>query len=194
MRTLLLSILMLGLSISPASAELIRFTLEQGSDGRFGYSSIHDADDSTPMSGPLVGALSGTLDFDYDAGTDVYTVVGSTVAIDPASGYQFAILGGSIQGNGIGSLDFELTGAGRFAQTSTILFDGPDPVCCGAGGPNFMTNGVMRLWGASTLAQGDGRIGIDLGGSGAPVPEPSAALVFALGLLVASRSAARRRA
>ena len=192
MRTLTLLLAGLIFVASNAHGAVIRYTLEQGVDGGFGYSSVHDADDSTPMSGPIVGTLSGTMDFDYNAGTDLYTLVASDVIIDPASGYGFSFLGGSIQGNGIGSLDFELTGAGPFAQTSTILFAGPAPVCCGAGGPNFMTNGTMRLWGASTVPQGQGRIGVDLGGSGAPVPEPSAALVFGLGLLLASRRIRRR--
>ena len=180
---------------SPALAVPIVFDLESGSEGGFRFSGLHDADDSSPMSGASLGSLSGTLTLDYD-GVDTYSLLASTVSLASAT-YSFEITGGELHTDGSGHLDFNLTGAGAFAQTASIVFTGGAPVCCGAEGPNRVSPTELRLWGASNIPVSDGiagspkRIGMDLGASSA-VPEPTAALVFAVGALVV-RSGVRRR-
>ena len=182
---------------SPALALPISFVIESGSEGGFGFSSLHDSDDNSPMSGSTLGALSGTLVLDYD-GVDTYTFVSSTVALTSAT-YTFAITGGALQTDGTGYLDFDLTGAGPYAQSSSLLFTGGTPVCCGATGPNRIDPTELRLWGASDVPISGGdpslakRIGADLGAAAAPVPEPSAALVFATGMLVVQQAIRRKR-
>jgi hypothetical protein len=70
-------------------------------------------------------------------------------------------------------------------------------VCCGADGPNRVSPTELRLWGASNIPVSGGvdgypkRIGMDLGAS--PVPEPTAALVFAVGALVVQGGVRRKR-
>lgn len=171
---------------APASAVQITYEIQNGTDGGLGFSLLHDSDDNSPMSGASLGRLHGTLVFDYDMGLDEYTLLDSMVALDNAT-YDFAFTGGTLSGDGGGSLDFSLSGAGPFAQVSSFLFQGGPPICCGAGGPNFLTPEKIRLWGMSDIGisattGGPKRLGIDLGA--APVPEPSAAVVFGLGLVV----------
>jgi hypothetical protein len=173
---------------SPAVAVPIVFQIESGTADGFGFSSLHDADDNSPMSGASLGSLSGTLTLDYD-GADTYSFLASSVTLASAI-YVFEITGGVLQSDGAGFLDFALTGAGPFAHTGSILYTGGTPVCCGADGPNWVTPTALRLWGASNIApSGDvagvpKRIGMDLGGSASPVPEPSAALLFGAGMVV----------
>ena len=182
---------------SPALAMPISYELQSGSEGGFGFSSLHDADDSTPMSGASLGSLSGTLVLDYD-GIDTFTFVSSSVTLASAD-YAFALNGGQLMSDGGGFLSFELTGAGPYAQSGAIIFSGGAPVCCGVDGPNRIDPTELRLWGASNgpISGGDPklakRFGMDLGGSAAPIPEPSAALVFGVGLLVVQRSVRGRR-
>ena len=181
---------------SPALAVPIVFQLESGVEAGFGFSSLHDADDSTPMSGASLGSLSGTLTLDYD-GIDTYSFISSTVSL-ASSSYRFELTGGELHSDGGGFLDFVLAGAGPYAQTASIVFSGGAPVCCGADGPNRVSPDELRLWGASNIPTSGGvrgeakRIGMDLGAS--PVPEPSAALVFAVGALMMQRAVRHRRA
>jgi hypothetical protein len=191
-----LSAAVLLLAASPALAVSISFDLQQGSQGGFGYSSLHDADDSSPMSGPSLGSLSGTLVLDYD-GVDTYSFVSSTVVLASAT-YSFALTGGELMSDGGGYLGFDLTGAGPYAHSGSLLFTGGAPVCCGVDGPNRIDPTELRLWGASDIRVSGGnsslakRIGMDLGAASNPVPEPSAALAFVTGLLVVQRAVRRR--
>ena len=181
---------------SPALAVPIVFELQSGVENGFGFSGLHDADDSSPMSGSHIGSLSGDLTLDYD-GVDTYSFLASTVSLASAT-YSFTITGGTLHTDGSGFLDFVLAGAGPYAQVASIVFAGGAPVCCGADGPNRVSPTELRLWGASNIAPSGGvagvskRIGMDLGAA-APVPEPSAALLFAVGALVMRGAAQRKR-
>ncbi len=172
---------------SPALAVSIVFELQSGVEGGFGFSSLHDADDSSPMSGASLGSLSGTLTLDYD-GVDTYSFIASTVSLSSAS-YSFEITGGELHSDGGGYLDFILSGTGPYVQTASIEFAGGAPVCCGADGPNRVSPTEIRFWGLSNIPVSGGvdgyakRIGMDLG-AGSPIPEPTAALVFAVGALL----------
>jgi hypothetical protein len=166
-------------AIGTPSVERIRYHIEHGVDAGFGYSGLHDADDDTPMSGAQVADLNGTLTFDYDSAADLYTLVSSDVYAN--SGIDFAIVSGEITGDGAGFLEYVLSGTTSYASTGRIVYTGGASVCCGEGGPNYITRDQRRLWGASDVGQGNGRIGMDLGGSAVPLPEPSSALLFTLG-------------
>lgn len=183
----------------PAAALKLVYTIDQGADHGFGYSSLHDADDDTPMSGSILGHLNGDLVLDYDAGADLYTFVSSSVVLSGAA-YSFELTGGQIAGDGGGRLDFTLRGAGPFAQATSFLFAGGPPVCCGPAGPNYVNETQLRLWGASDVPISGGlpgaprRLGMDLGGNARPlpVPEPSSAATFAVGALLVAGSLRRR--
>jgi hypothetical protein len=189
-RTLMLTLATTALLLlaSPALAVPIVFELQSGVEHGFGFSSLHDADDSTPMSGSNIGSLSGTLTLNYD-GVDSYSFVASTVSLASAT-YNFNITGGLLHTDGGGSLDFVLSGAGPYAQSASIVFAGGAPVCCGVNGPNRVSPTELRLWGASDIPVSGGvqglskRIGMDLGAAANPVPEPNSALLFAVGALV----------
>jgi hypothetical protein len=189
-RTLMLTLATTALLLlaSPALAVPIVFELQSGVEHGFGFSSLHDADDSTPMSGSNIGSLSGTLTLNYD-GVDSYSFVASTVSLASAT-YNFNITGGLLHTDGGGSLDFVLSGAGPYAQAASIVFAGGAPVCCGVNGPNRVSPTELRLWGASDIPVSGGvqglskRIGMDLGAAANPVPEPNSALLFAVGALV----------
>jgi len=194
--TFTLAISALLFAASPALAMSITYQIESGTESGFGFSGLHDADDSSPMSGSSLGSLKGSLVLDYDAGLGTYDFVSSTVSLN-STDYTFALTGGQLSSDGGGALDFDLMGAGPYAQTGSIVFAGGAPVCCGVDGPNRIDPTEFRLWGASdiqvsSVTGGAKRIGMDLGGA-APVPEPSAALVFAAGLLVARGAAGGRR-
>jgi hypothetical protein len=183
---------------SPAVAVPIVFQIESGVANGFGFSGLHDADDSSPMSGASLGSLSGTLTFDYD-GADTYSFLASSVTLASAV-YTFEITAGQLQSDGAGFLAFALTGAGPYAHTASIVYQGGAPVCCGADGPNWVTPTALRLWGASNIAPSGGvagapkRIGMDLGGSAAiPVPEPSSALLFGAGMVMLQGTRRGRR-
>jgi hypothetical protein len=166
--------------------ERIRYELEQGVDSGFGYSGLHDADDSTPMTGDEVAKLYGTLTFDYDPAADLYTLVRAD--IEASNGIEFDLVAGEISGDGGGFFDYVLSGAGDYVAEARILYTGGEAVCCGEDGPNYINRDQFRLWGAADIEPGDGRIGMDLGGSSTPVPEPTAALLFAVGVAVLSAS------
>ncbi len=181
---------------APALAIPITYEVQQGVENGFGFSGLHDADDSTPMSGASLGDLYGTLTLDWDAGTNNYSFVSSTVWLDSKT-YTFEIVGGVVNGSGSGFLSFVLEGDGPFAQEGEIAYSA-GTVCCSPSGPNYVDPTQLRLWGAVDIPPSAGvdgvprRFGMDLGAS--MIPEPSAAIVFALGSLVFHRAVRRRSA
>ena len=183
---------------TPALAAPITYDILFGKQDGFAFSQVHDSEGTKHSEGILLGGLSGTLTFDYDDESDIYTLVSSTAMLG-SSDYKFVFTGGQIAGDGGGELDFALTGAGPYAQTSSFFFLGGKPICCSVtNGPNFIHPTDLRLRGETPA--GDGlplRLGIDLAGKASgilvptkppsptsAVPEPSAALVFALGCLL----------
>ena len=162
----------------------------------FSFSGLHDAGGTNPMSGTSIGDLHGRLTFDWEVATDTYVLTGSTVWLDSAD-YSFEIVGGELEGSGGGFLSFKMKGKGHFVQDGDILFTGGGSVCCGGGGPNYLDASELRLWGAvDTQNYGTGdlgtpkRFGIDLAANA--VPEPTGAVVFAVGMLIVQRGLRRR--
>lgn len=171
---------------APALALPITYQVESG----IGFSRI----DATDKTGYL-GDLHGEITLDYQAGTDTFSFLSSTVWLDSKE-YLFEITGGLIHGDGAGSLDFDLVGLPEFAQTSSFFFQGGDPVCCGPDGPNYANTGEIKLYGSSpgTLG-GASPVNINMTAtstSASPMPEPSAALTFAAGALLVSGAVRRR--
>ena len=177
-------------AIGTNTIETLRYQLKRDHVAGFGYSVLHDSNDDTPMSGYHVGWLSGDLIFDYDAAADHYSLIRSTVLSD--GGIDFNIVGGELYGDGGGWFDYTLSGAPQFAAAARIIFQGGAAICCGPTGPNYIDDQDLRLWGASDVGEGNGRIGVDLGAISVPLPEPSSALLFMVGGLVLRRHATRR--
>ena len=170
-----------------ASAYTIDYTIiESGSQGGFGYSSLHVALPRCDyMCGSTLSKLSGTLTLDFD-GVNYTALTSSTLS--GTNGYELTILSGSVTAAGDGALDYQLT-KGAMSSTGSFAFDGSVSV----GPANSINPSFIALWGWNADPV-FGDIGIDLGGPGASIPEPSAALVFGLGTLVVGRRVRRPQA
>ena len=168
------------LAAAPALAVPISYEVQSG----LGYSRL-DASDKTEY----LGKVHGELTLDYDAGADTFTFLSSTVWLDSTL-YTLSITDGLLHGDGEGTLDFDLTGSGQFAQSGTLVFHGGVPVCCGPDGPNYATANYIRLYGASIGVPDAPPITLNFA-AGVPMPEPSAALVFLTGVLFVRRAIVR---
>jgi hypothetical protein len=173
------------LAAGPALAVPITYQVDSG----IGYSQLNAASKVDH-----VGSIYGDITMDYDASADTFTVLTSNVWLDSPD-YLFDITGGVLHGDGAGYLDFTMVGTGEYAQTASFTFIGGPPICCGVGGPNYATVPQFNLWGSSSGANPIGATPVAItivGNSASPMPEPSAALVFGVGLLFV-QSAVRRR-
>jgi hypothetical protein len=172
-----------------------------GSDGGFGFSSLHRADEGSPMSGATIAAVdsaSGTYN-------DVSGVLNLTLGLSNADTLEII---GTLVFDGSGNLDGDsqvaysgLTnlattwgGIGVTAAGSLGYMDGD--VCCGGSfDPNsFSPTGVgdlhyMTLWGADFAAAnfiGDytgSSFGMDMRLELSQVPVPAAVYLFGTALL-----------
>ena len=92
-------------------------------------------------------------------------------------------------------MDFDLVGAGEFAQSATFFFQGGAPVCCGPDGPNYARVDRIHLYSISDSPTAPVQIDFAApSGGSSPMPEPSAAVVFAAGALFVHSAIRRRRA
>lgn len=179
------------------------YTVETGVQNGFGFSVIHSATSTAGMapfypSGTTLFDLSGTLTGDFDGTTltlapSTLTAVGvgggfaGTWTIDLTAGAITAA--GSVAG---GTIDYVLRrpdasvfDAGTF-HFAPMDFQGP---------PNSLTDTQLALWGNNwnNAVVGPSSVQIPLGfdlrakGATAPVPEPSALMLFGAGLFVAMR-------
>ena len=201
MRKSIFALALLILLPLTAAATSVTMSVEpwQTYDGNFGYSVIH--------------APTGEIQYGFSGPTQYLTgdLTGSVLTLD---GGSLALNGGSIfnvqasvldfgVGNGqlIGALGYQLVDVGGSVENGSFYFynhDYSDGQCDANG--LCSDSGVYRLWGSNwDDGSADGQKirvnrGIDLGGQivSAPVPEPSAALLFGLGSLVVGRRRHRR--
>jgi len=207
------SALALALLLLPHGARALPvvFDIGSGSEGSFEFSFIHSADSQAGMapfypSGTKLFAVSGELRGDLEAGT--FTASPSTLLAQGLAGgiytgdWSLEITGGALSQSGShvgGSLDFVLREPDADVFTSgAFLFEPLD-----FGGPNVLGQDSLRLWGnnwdvgeasrAAWVEAGNPALGLDLGGPGAPIPEPSAYLAFAMGAVLTGAAVRRTR-
>ena len=200
----------------PASAQAvpINYDIVTGGGPGFQFSYIHAATNTLGMdpyypSGTKLFSLTGQLSGDWTGG--VFTVVGTSnldaeglVAWNLGEIWDLEITGGAIAVSGTvaqGSLDYTLYDTGGSVYSSgTFYFD---PVDFGGAGPNAISTSDLALWGNNWdvsqlsrddfVAGGGTALGIDLGGPGTLVPEPTGFLLFAIGALVTGAATRRAR-
>ncbi len=175
-----------------------------GTDGGFGFSSLHEANDSTPMSGAnLTDVITASGSYDDVSGalnmvfglsnSDSLTLSGNLLF--GASG--FLASDSSLSYSGLNNLSASAFGvANSLGASGSIGYLGKDVCCNGNYDPNsFMPviNGsglqYLSLWGAdygggNFLGSYNGSIvGIDLRLELSPVPVPAAIYLFGSALL-----------
>ena len=190
---------------STAGATLYDITaVLQGNDGGYQFSSFHDANDSSPMSGPKLADITGpVISGSYDDVSGAFNAVltvsnaGPTVTL---AGTLLFDIGGFLDPASTVSVDFN--GSDGFLSDTTIGFEAGDVCCSGTGDPNSFKNGVqdgggfpvMSLWGANWGYEGDfddsldypyegSTLGMDLRMQLQPVPVPAAVWLFGSGLI-----------
>lgn len=219
-KTILILSLMLWLPLA-ASAMSVQVGVEpwRTLDGNFGYSVVHHASGGHMSMGGLDFYAGGGISHEVAGPTqyltgdltgDVLTITGGTLSLVGGGtlGFDYSVLDfGVASGSLIGSLGYELTESSGSVEIGSFYFYNFDYTngSCDANG--LCDDGEYRLWGNNwDAAEGlpsnnvvrDGQLvtarrGIDLGGQvSAPVPEPSAALLFGAGALVAGSGLRRR--
>jgi len=174
----------------------------QGNDGGYGFSSFHDANDSSPMSGPKLADITGPIiSGSYNDVSGAFNAVLTVSNAGPnvtLSGNLLFDVSGFL--NPSSTLDVDFDGSSGFLADTTIGFLPGDICCSGTGDPNsFKDIGgslVMSLWGAN-WDYGDGSafnsdaplpylgstLGMDLRVELTAVPVPAAVWLFGSGLL-----------
>ena len=187
-----------------AQAVPMVYEIEVGASNGFAYSYLHAATGTAGMdpyypSGSLLFELTGTVSGTWDG--SVLTVSNSTLQAEAltASGlagtYNLTFTGGSIQADGLGTLDFTFDAPG-YPASGTFYFFAEDFVP--ALNVNSVSGSQLALWGNNwdnwnQSRPQAGALGIDLKGTGAAVPEPGAVLVFGAGALLIGATTRRRR-
>jgi len=172
---------------APAFALPITYEVESG----IGYSGLGAADKSLHL-----GNLFGEITLDYDADGDAFSFLHSSVWLDSKE-YSFEIVDFELRGDGAGRMDFSLVGTGEYAQAGSFFFQGGEPVCCGPDGPNYGTPARLRLFGVGNAGDESKASPVEIdfvARSASPMPEPSAAVVFAAGALLCHGALRRRSA
>ena len=212
--------LLLALCTGLAVAAPVSYTLDQGSDGSFQFSFLHDATNAAGLApyfpgGDKLFRVNGDIDGDFTAGT--LTVSPSTLTADglasgPYNGetWTLEILGGSIDApvgpfddSFLGSFDYDLLDPNDVSvDTGTFYFFHGD-----FGAPaQEVTASSITLWGnnwrnfaiGGDPSQTAGDVPLPLGldvqandDTGGPViPEPASALLFLRGRHRMPRNAA----
>ncbi len=189
------------LSAGAAQAVPIAYEIQVGSSNGFTYSYLHSATGTAGMapyypSGSLLFELTGTVSGTWDG--SVLTVSSSTLQAEAltasglAGNYNLTFTGGSVQANGLGTLDFTFDAPG-YPGSGTFYFFAEDFV----DQANSVSGDTLALWGNNWDNWADSRptsgaLGIDLKGTGAAVPEPGAALAFGVGALLIGATTRRR--
>jgi len=188
----LAALLLVAGLLAPASALAARVdvTLFNGTSGNFGHSTLHSADgcelNGYWRCGSQKAGVVGLLQADLNG--IAFTNITGNVTINAVS---YAVSGaldfGVAAGQQIGSLTIGSLGTFDFMNLrhGTTVANTWDP-----------TTGLLYLWGqdfAPTSTAPAGGLGIDLGANVAPIPEPTAALVFGLGTLLVASGKRRRR-
>jgi hypothetical protein len=191
-----------------ASATVWNITdVQTGSQGNFGFSQLHKATISSPMSGSKLANIVNTGSFgQYNDGTGELTATFGLAGIGIGSGSTMSIItqiadplifNGPNGTNGATAL-LDVVFNVNFTSgiipelaTDTTFIIAAGFVCCGNNGddPNtFHDNGsggkVMTLWGANDLYLAN-PLGIDIRLTLDPtsVPEPMSGVIFGIGLV-----------
>lgn len=214
-KTTLLAISLIFCGASQASLFSVN-TILNGNDGGFGYSSLHEANDSSPMSGSILTTISSATGT-YD------DVSGATNLVFELANQDTLTLTGTLIFNGSGLLasNSELAYSGMtnlaastFGSSVSLASSGdfgylPGAVCCS--GADYPPNSFMQdlggsdlhyltLWGAdfgSDIFGGsyDGsKIGMDFRVELSAVPIPAAAWLFGSALIGLVGFSKRRKA
>ncbi|MGH0037513.1 MAG: hypothetical protein ACQGVK_20995 [Myxococcota bacterium] len=188
---------MLLLAGQATAGSIVDITLQSGSEGGFGFSTLHSAeaacsfigDNQFCMNGSFEDAMSGSL----TGLRDGLRIEGITGDIALASGNTLSVTGGVFDFSGE-SQEFD-----SYLETNYGTFHFWNHTF--AGPANGFDGTTLRAWGNNWANEGLGNPGdgykpwgMDIGAvvSEAPVPEPGAAAVFGLGLLI-TRVGVRRR-
>lgn len=184
----------------------------QGNDGGYAFSSFHDANDNTPMSGPVLANITGPIiSGTYNDVTGAFDAILTVSAAGPTvtlSGNLLFGVSGFLDSASTLSVDFD--GSDGFLTDTTIGFLPGDICCNGLGDPNSLMdiNGslVMSLWGAN-WNYGDGSnfdggaalpylgstLGMDLRVELTAIPVPAAVWLFGSGLIGLAGLARRKK-
>lgn len=185
-----------------------------GNDGGYGFSSFHDANDSSPMSGPkLANITDPVISGSYNDISGAFDAVLTVSVAGPT-----VHLSGNLLFDGTGflnpssTLDVDFDGSSGFLTDTTIGFLPGDICCSGTGDPNSFKDIsgslIMSLWGAN-WDYGDGSnfnsalgspgayegstLGMDVRMELTLVPVPAAVWLFGTGL-IGLAGVARRKA
>ena len=181
-------------------------TVQTGSQGGFGFSLLHEASPSSPMSGPTIANIVDTGSFgQYDDTTGELTATltlsgtgigaGSTISLVTQIGDPLNFNGANqtLGATALVDVFFNVNFTGPVIPdlvTDTTFEFAAGYVCCGNNGfdPNsFRSNGsggmVMSLWGANDLNLAH-PLGIDLRITmNEAIPEPMTAILYGVGLV-----------
>ncbi len=173
-----------------------------GSDGGFGYSSLHKANDSSPMTGSTIATVNSASGTYNDVTNQILLTLGlsnsDTMSID-------GLLNFDGSGDLVGNSTVAYTGLTGLAATynaetgmtaDNFLGFLPGDVCCGGSyDPNsFLSAGVgdlhyMTLWGADFIGDvfagsySGSTVGMDLRLGLSAVPVPAAVWLFGTALI-----------
>lgn len=183
----------------------------QGNDGNYSFSSFHDANDNTPMSGPkLANITNPVISGSYDDVSGAFDAVLTVSVAGPTVHLSGNLLfDGSGFLNPASTLDIDFDGSDGFLSDTSIGFLPGDICCNGTGDPNsFKDIGgkmTMSLWGANwdygdasgfdavTKKYQGSTLGMDLRMELTEVPVPAAVWLFGTGLLGLVGVARRKR-
>jgi hypothetical protein len=193
-------VLALGVSSIANAAVYNISSVLQGNDGGYSFSSFHDANDNSPMSGPKLADITGpVISGSYNDVTGAFDAVLTVSSAGPT-----VALSGNLLFDGTGflnpssTLSVDFDGSNGFLTDTTIGFLPGDICCSGTGDPNsFKDIGgslVMSLWGANWDYAGGfdstrdypyqgSTLGMDLRIELSEVPVPAAVWLFGTGLL-----------
>ncbi len=187
----------------------------QGDDDGYQFSSFHDADDTSPMSGPKLAnitgpVISGSYNDVSGAFDAVLTVSDAGPNVTLSGNLQFDVTG-FLNPSSTLSVDFDGLGLSPLLVDTTIGFLPGDICCSGTGDPNsFKSIGdslVMSLWGAdwdygdasnfssdAAYPYQGSKLGMDLRVELTAVPVPAAVWLFGSGLIGLVGVARRKKA
>lgn len=177
-----------------------------GSDSGFGFSSLHKADDNTPMSGSILAnienlSFSGTFN-DVSGAADFVLGLSNGDALSLTGNLFFSGFGdmtanSTLEYSGLDNIAASVWGTSALLSSSGTFGFLPGDICGGCGGsngPNSFTQAgggltYLTLWGAdfgSPTWGGDydgSKIGMDLRLEMSVVPVPAAIWLFGTALI-----------
>lgn len=200
------------LGIQPAHAVTVEYIIQNGTQGNFGFSDVHDAVGGYVNIGGthywasgnlLSGTLNGSLFGDQQIVGTAVTLSGINGTLAGTNGLTLSFTNGNLTGTtgtaftADGWLDVTLSHASiTGGSRSERFYFHPEQFTTPAPGANTFDGLLFGLWGnnwnngvdptpavGNTNTLNSTRLGLDLKGTLAPVPLPAAAWLFGSGLL-----------